>query len=178
MADEAYQDYWRALGQMIHEFSVVELLLNTIPSRMARLMPSISQAVLSGSTRADAACKLIKRVIEAKGQADAEMDYVCSQVAALNTMRTHIVHCGAHHDGETFVASNWMAAHHSRNRKTDNVQTRMLEAMITDLRKVQHHLIARIHTHIRSDPQVHAVLAAPWQYKSPQPVPEAVRSNP
>ncbi len=176
MADEPYHDYWRALGQMIHEFAVVEFLMAIYVAQLAGVKLPLARAVFSGSVRVKGAMEMARRIHASKGEPIA-LEPVFNQLIALNGFRNDLVHHGGHHAGEgRFSVTNYNEAHTPAKLRTFEVQVDLLEGAITDLRKIQHHIGVETGAYPATDDRIAAVLAASWLYKSQQPAREPTRN--
>jgi hypothetical protein len=172
MSDEKYHDYWLALGQFVHEFAVIELFMGLLLMQVSGVKPPIAAAVFSG-VRADAARNLINRALDAaKNEAQKQrLEHVFAQLGHMTEARNDILHCGAfeHHNNEFIVNK---IAHIPEREEIYAVTVDTLEALITDARKVQHHLMFETSGEaselLTNDARFRGVLAASWLYKPPQ----------
>lgn len=163
-------DYYKALGTFVHQYSVLEFIMQTALYRYAHVSEKIGRAVFSG-VKTDAAMSLIRRISEVESwpkERRERLDYLFAQLTAINGVRNDIVHFGARvEDGRMFVTNQFFAHIEERIRETQ-VSPEMLIAMADDLTVITAHLVfGDIPQGLKE--KHHEFLHAPWRYIPEKP---------
>jgi len=193
---EPEEGYWVALGVFIHQFSVVERMLQILVRLIAGVPPPMGKAIFSGS-RGDACKDAINRMCDATGQADRKerLEPTFAQLGHITGARNAFVHWGTTvQDDASLAATNDFIAHIPAKLRSFPVSAEILRDMTYDLMTINV-LLAKEAAELIKNPapatkqNVEAALASgiafrksygvegPWLYKPPQQSPPAKRSR-
>ena len=174
LGEKPYELYWKELGKFIHAFSDAEHRLLNLLQNYAGVTDAIAGVLFSG-TRMDAAKDYLNSILDATNQTDIKtrLERPLAQLAAIATIRNHLVHWIARDDGEDdLLVSNAYLAPSAARLKEFRINPEQMGFMITDLRRINVLLmIADLPPKNRGD--LDKYLASPWLYKPPQPSPRA-----
>ena len=177
--------YWRALGEFIERFAIVEDVLFNYVARIIPATSTVSRAILPG-TRTGELCECIRRIWEADENWHAhpetglplseihflqkkELDPVLSHLKAINTVRNSLVHYATFTTSDKGrISSNVGRAITPEGIKEHRATPTILNQMTADLGKVGRHLLTFIVTW--KNPFAESVRDWPalndtWQYK-------------
>jgi hypothetical protein len=182
--DAPYEEYWAALGRFVHEFSRAEQALLALLRQISGLTEPIGGIILTNS-RVDQAKEMVKRIFEVDEQSmgRTRMERPFAQLAVINTMRNHIIHWGAVHDGaDELLVSNAHLHPHPDRAKEFRVSPDDLAAMSIDLYHIAVYFLveASLQQQLsRGSLDTYTGLQAePWLYKPPRPTPRKRARNP
>ncbi len=167
--------YWEALGRFIEAYAEIEHVISSTLWSFAKVSPPIAQAIFSG-TRADAATKLINRILDgtkARKAIKEEFAFIFAQLNLITEARNLIVHYETTHIGGKWVVTNRRIALDKKRLRQQPISVSILTQMSADLEKISIHLyllFLRNEKAKRSNISeiMHAFaqeLLAPWQYK-------------
>jgi hypothetical protein len=164
---QPFHAYWRALGEFIFWFALVERDLQSLASHVAGL-DSTKASAMFGNLRVDAAKDMITRLLDAEGrkQEKSALSPALDQLSRIARARNQLVHWGAQHDVEGYLVSN---KHLSARHLVEWTATPdLLRAMCHDLWTIRAVIWVQIHG-ATDDPRDGTSRAAlsPWQYKAP-----------
>lgn len=170
--EEPYREYWAELGRFLHVFCEAEFVLVFTLQHYAGIANEVA-GVMLGGTRADAAKDQLTRILEAKGELETKkaLERPMAQFKTINTIRNHLIHWGARHDGADDLLVTNAERHHGPGKfKEFRISVSDLQAMTEDLYRITLWFnVVRRPPH--SDEFFQPYLAAPWLYKPPQPNP-------
>lgn len=182
-----HTEYLTSLGRFVDHFAVVEVMLNALALRYSGVAYKKAK-ILFLPLRADAAIKLIKKLIPAKGRERRkikELQAILAHVDELREVRNTVLHNGSSQTKTRRFAKNRFARAGVRTRAF-NVSKSSLDKMIFDLTLIMYWGAYR-HLNVKPDrasdelgwllsaamrPTVrkHYLDAGSWHYK-PQPPP-------
>jgi hypothetical protein len=170
------------LGAFVLDFALAEGLLFITLQTLSRVDVRVAQAIFSGSMRADGAMKLIKRLLEARGEDETKIARyveIFRHLADINAARNLILHYGltAGRGEKDFFATNSLIALSKSREKTLPFTTEILNQLARDIAKVQTHLVVELKDYEDVTAEAKAItqefygptLRQPWLYKPPQP---------
>jgi hypothetical protein len=166
------QAYLAALGNMVHWFAKVEVMLRTILGKVAGLSPDMASAILSGA-RADQAKGLIVRALEqAKRPHDiAELKPSLDQLGTLISVRNDLLHYGQTDSSDIGFAIHKLSYVREKDIRYP-VTISDLENMAADLFMIHAHLIHfQWHGIVPDGPMLRDLdkwRTGPWHYKRSQ----------
>jgi hypothetical protein len=173
MDEEPYQEYWKELGQFIHAFSQTEHQLLSLLRETADVSDTVA-GVIFGGTRGDSAKDFINKILEATDREDVKtrLESPLAQFAVINTIRNHLVHWGARHEGtDDFLVSNAFLSPVADRLKEFRINTDNMKAMRSDLHKISLFFQLERYPDFKDDSR-NSYLSQPWLYKPPQPSPQ------
>jgi hypothetical protein len=178
------QDYWAALGKFVSTFSLVEVNMQLALWTFAGMSKTMARALLSGSTRIDAAMNLISKLAEAQqweAARQTELSYLFTQLGIINKVRNDLLHYGARSQGsgEWLVTSELLATTKNQIRTT-KITIPILEEMTRDITIINLRLtllawgdqMDKAARYLFEQSKLGA-----WHYKSQQPVDAGRRSH-
>ncbi len=132
----AIERYQSALGQFIHDFTILELFIFSLLCAAAGVTDEIGRAIFSG-TRADQMISLIKRCFEVREREIPEfLNRAFLQAGVLNKARNEVVHfvtMSIEDDDDAVYATSTMRTIASKAKEL-TIQPEALEAMAQDAR--------------------------------------------
>jgi hypothetical protein len=160
--------YFGALGEFIHYFAEVELMLNYVVPVYLGMGKTVFETVFAAQ-RADRSSEQLRKVISLKPsfRAEQHLTVLLDQLAIIQDIRNRLVHFGPMADirkAELFVSNADFVAASRRREMTVTVE--QIKQMTMDLEEISellftHHLSAAIRPHLVPPPT--------WHYKSPSP---------
>jgi hypothetical protein len=174
--DEPYQEYWHYLGKFLHSFSHMESRLLWFIRELTGANHEVTEVLFRG-VRVDAAKDILNGILDATNQAPLKerLSRPLGHLAAINTVRNHLVHWGATHDGETgFLVSNANSSPPAHRLKEFKVSVADLQNMTHDINKINLTILFEqypVGNHAVWDEYVQG----PWLYTPPQLSPPKTR---
>ena len=170
----------RALGRFMIAWADTEAELYRVLVQYAQVNDPVARALFSG-TRAKAMMDFIRSIAHNTAMArdrKEDLEYVFSQLSAINTMRDHL----AHHASDSYsfdnpkkrIVANTRASRYG-NAKGYEVGVETIEAMTWDLYGISNHL--NMHWGPRQEPFIpwrensEDLRPTIWTYKVLQPIP-------
>lgn len=186
--DRAENEFELALGRFIIAFADAEAELYKVLIQYSQVTNPVARAIFSG-TRAKAMIDFIRSIAHNSAiPADRrdDLEHVFSQLAAINTMRDHLVHhvseSYAYDNPKKRIVANTRASRYG-NAKGFEIGADTINAMTWDLYGISNHL--NMHWGPREGPfrpwreNPEDQAPTPWAYKPPAPISswEEVPSN-
>lgn len=138
------REYWTALGEFVHTFSMVEVNMQCALWEFAGLSRALAIAFLAGSTRIDSAINLMNKIAVARkwrANRKTELQAICTQLGIINKVRNDILHYGADFiDGKWRVSNRAMVVTKARVRVT-MITVKSLREMVSDLNIINSRLV-------------------------------------
>lgn len=176
-------EYWRALGMFIHQFSSVEATVQVLLWQVAETSTPTAKAIFSGA-KTDVACSFVRRIFQGRGEElPALLNRSFIQLAHISNVRNSIVHYGAKFDGREIYASNALLAMPGKEIR-HAVSAPKLDDMRADLDTISGCLLLYLLEQRRDaedDELVHSLrrsALAPWLYTPPPQPPASKPSQP
>lgn len=141
--------FWRALGQFLDAYAVVEMMLNVLVVRYADMTWENARALFL-PLRVDAASNHLSRLIAGKfvrGKRATELTAIIQQLGQINRMRNDILHLGARPRGlptGPFTVTNRMYARSQAHLRRRNVSVTMLNSMFYDLMEISFRIMVML----------------------------------
>jgi hypothetical protein len=169
-----------ALGRFIIAFADAEAELHKVLVQYSQVSDPVARALFSG-TRAKGMIDFIRSIAHNSAMPTDrrdDLEYVFGQLAAINTMRDHLVHhtsdSYSFDDPKKRIVANTRASRYG-NAKGYEIGADTINAMTWDLYAISNHL--NMHCGRREGPfrpwreNPEDQTPTPWAYKSPNPIP-------
>lgn len=170
------ENYWRALGEFIDRFAIVEVAIHLLLQERTKTHLEIARAVYSG-VRMQAAMGLLNRlsqVLPLPEDRQHDQEHIFAQLGIITRVRNLILHYGAGtlSGPEEWFVDDWLTAINDEQITRIKISVPILSNLIHDLRKINVHLSER---HLWREPglmspyedELH-LLHEPWRYKLPE----------
>jgi hypothetical protein len=168
---EPYHNFWFHLGKFIHMFALAEAEHLVLLKYVSGLSGQKAGALFTGM-RVEGAREAITNILVSTNQTIKleRLKVPFAQLATIGTIRNHLVHWGAKHEGqdtESFLVSN--EARKPLNPKTFSVTIQDLDDMENDI--IRAVSLLQWEREVSDIPltQRDKIAQKPWLYRPPQP---------
>jgi hypothetical protein len=170
--------YWQSVGQFVSTFSSLEVTMQLALWSFSGLSNRMARALLSGSTRVDAAMNLINKIAATqkwKKSKRAELNAIFSQLGHINKLRNDLLHYGATSakNKDEWIISNRAVEDTKKRIRTTKITTEALSRLSRDVLNIQLRLSLLTWGHLMQ-PKTRQIFGRvrqePWQYKFRQRV--------
>jgi len=178
-------EFERALGRFVIAFADAEAELHKVLVSYCKTDDAVARALFSG-TRAKGMIDFIRSIAHNSAMPTErrnDLEYVFTQLTAINSMRDHLVHHSSNsysfNDPKKRIVANTRASRYG-NAKGYEIGIETIDAMTWDLYAIANHL--NMHWGPREGPFVpwreNPEDASPtqWAYTAPQPIPRWERA--